>query len=238
MLGLNKRLPIALDLGSGTIRMMQLQRVGDTIRVAAADSWRYPRLIGKGLAERQDAAIGAVRQMLRSGEFKGKRVVTALSCDQLVIKNVRLPKMPLAQLEQAIKAEAKSRYDFLVTGNQLNYLDAGEIRTGNESQREIIMMAIRQEVIDQHISMISAMGLAPEHVDAEPVALFRVFEQFLRRQNDGKAVTVVVDVGRSSTRVVVSRGRDIVFIKAIDIAGSRLTEAVARHANRLPTTNP
>jgi len=73
--------------------------------------------------------------------------------------------------------------------------------------------------------------LAPQHIDAEPVALFRVYERFLRRRSDDAAVTVAVDVGYACTRVVVSRGRDIVFIKPVDIGSSRFTDAVARHAS-------
>ncbi len=231
LFGLNKHLPIALDLGSRNIRMMQLRRVSDSIRVTACDSWQYPSSVGTDPAQRRDAAIEAVRQMLHNGDFKGRQVITALSCSQLDIKNVRLPKMPSAQLDHAVLAEAEKRYDFPITGDQFNYLNAGEVRNGNESHREIIMLAVPRDVIDEHISMISAMGLAPQHIDAGPVALFRVFERFLRRQSDEEAVSVAVDIGQSGTRVVVARGWDIAFIKAIDIGGQRLTESVARHAN-------
>ena len=231
LFGFNKYLPIALELGTRTIRLLQLQHVGDTVRVAAADSWQYPKSLAEDSDERQRAAVEAVRRMLRSGGFKGRRVVTALSSAQLEIKNVRLPKMPPAQLDEAVWAEAAERYDFSVAGNQLNYLDAGEVRNGNETQREIIMMAASAEVIDEHVSMVAGMGLAPEHVDAEPVALFRMYERFLHRRSDDAAVTVAVDVGYTCTRVVVSRGRDIVFIKAVDIGSGGFTEAVARHAS-------
>ena len=231
LFGFNKRLPIALDLGTRTIRMLQLQHVGDTMRVAAADSWQYPKSLAEDSDERQRAAVDAVRRMLRSGGFKGRQVVTALSSAQLEIKNVRLSRMPPAQLDQAVRAEAAERYDFPVAGSRLNYLDAGEVRSGNEIQREIIMMAASGGAIDEHVSMVADMGLAPEHVDAEPVALFRVYERFLRRRSDDGAVTVVVDVGYTRTRVVVSRGRNIVFIKVVDIGSGRFTEAVAHHAS-------
>jgi len=231
LFGFNKYLPIALDLGTRTIRMLQLQRVGNTMRVAAADSWQYPNSLAEGSDERQRATVEAVRRMRHSGGFKGRQVVTAMSCAQLEIKNVRLPRMPSAQLDQAVRAEAANRYDFPVTGDQLKYLDAGEVRSGNETQREIIMMAASAEAIDEHVSMVADMGLAPEHIDAEPVALFRVYERFLRRRSDDAAVTVAVDVGCTCTRVVVSRGRDIVFIKAVDIGSGRFTDAVARHAS-------
>ncbi len=231
LFSLHRPLPIALDLGSQSVRMMQLAQLGGTISVAATGVWHYPKSMAADADARRQATVTAVGDMIRHNGFKGKRVITAMSSDELRIKNVRLPKMPPDQLVRAVRSEAEKRYDFPIIGNQLNFLDAGEVRSGNESHHEIIMLALPQETIDEHISLLSAMGLAPEYVEAQPIAMFRVFEQFLRRQSDVAVVTVMVEVGHASTRVVVSRGRDIVFVKAIDIGGRHLIDAVARHAN-------
>jgi len=231
LLGMNKCLPIALDLGSRTIRMMQFELVGKSFRVLAADSWRYPGSVGSDAAERRNAAVQAVREMLQKGKFKGRQVVTALSCKEIDIKNLRLPKVAAGQLDQAVWAEAAERYDFPLEGNQLHYLNAGDVRSGAETQNEIIMLAATKENIEQHVEMVSDMGLVPEYVEAEPIALFRILERFLRRRSDANTVSVLVEVGQSGTRVIVTRGRDIVFIKAIDIGGAQFTEAVARNVN-------
>jgi len=63
-------------------------------------------------------------------------------------------------------------------------------------------------------------------LDAEPCAVFRGFERFLRRREDEGVVSVLVDIGAQTT-VVIARGRDIVFVKMIPIGGVVFNRAVA-----------
>jgi type IV pilus assembly protein PilM len=61
--------------------------------------------------------------------------------------------------------------------------------------------------------------------------MFRSFERCLRRTEDEQRVSVVIDIGLSGASVVVARGRQILFIKSIDVGGKRLSEAVAGQLN-------
>ena len=93
------------------------------------------------------------------------------------------------------------------------------------------MMAVPPEVVEDHLALLDEVGVVPAAIDAEPIALFRTFERFLRRRADEQAVSVIVDIGYSATRVVVSRGRDVVFIKSLKIGGQTFTDAVAGQLN-------
>lgn len=92
-------------------------------------------------------------------------------------------------------------------------------------------MASPGELVESHVAMLKEMGLVPEYIDAEPQAMFRPFERMLRRRADENEISVVVDLGHSSTKVVVGRGRDLVLVKKIDIGGKDLAEAVAGQLN-------
>lgn len=224
----NRYWPIALDIGTESIRMLQLHRVGNIISVKACSQWQFPRSASQDANQRRQLAVPAVREMLRTAPFKGRRVVSALSCDQVSIKNVRLPHMPEHEMKEAVKWEAKERFGFDPQRDQIAFLNAGQVRSGNETRDELILLTVAQQETSAHLEMLDSMGLLPEHIEVQPVALFRVFERWLRRRADEQAVSVIVEIGRSATRVVVARGRDIVFIKSIDIGGLKFSEAVAR----------
>lgn len=223
--------PIALDLGTESIRMLQLARSGDMIHTVACGRWVFPDSLGTDAGARRGAAVEAVGQMLRANGFKGRRVVTALPCSALSIQNLRLAPMSPEQTEQVVRSEAGERFGFPVSGNQLNYLNAGQVRSGDEVRNEIILLAAPEEVIQDHLAMLGEMNLEAEHIEAEPVALFRNLERHLQREGDVDAISVAADIGVRGTCVVVARGRDIVFLKFIDIGGRRMTEAVARQLN-------
>jgi type IV pilus assembly protein PilM len=222
--------PIAVDIGADSVKLLQMQRTGSIVTVRACARWRSPNPGGDPTAAKAGAIVG-VRELLRKGAFRGREVVSSLPAGMLHIKSVRLPRMSQGQLAQAVRQEAQERFGFDVTPDRLSYLNAGEVRQGAEFRDEYILMAARGEAIDEHLDLLSEMGLKPLHLDAEPIALFRGFERFLRRAEDAQAVTVVVDMGWSRTRVLVSRGRQICFVKSIDIGGLRITEALAKHLN-------
>jgi type IV pilus assembly protein PilM len=169
--------------------------------------------------------------MLRTGSFRGRRAVTALRNSEIRIKNIRLPHLQEPELTQTVLREASERFDFEVTGETLKYLRAGEVRQGSETQEEIILLGSAGKRIEEHLSMMEQMHLHAEHIDAEPVAMFRAFGQRVHRTAGRDTVNVVLDIGSEATRIVVARGRRIVFINSIDIAGRRMTEAVAKQLN-------
>lgn len=219
--------PIALDIGADGVKMFQMRRAGAMIRVSACGRWRFPESAGQDPQKRRDLVVAAVRRMLVRNGFRGRRVVSALSCTEVQIKNVRLPHRPARELEEAVWWEANERFGFDLAVDRVRYLNAGQVRQGAEMRDEIIIFAAPAEVIEAHLSLLDAMGLRPGHIDVTAIALFRGVERFLKRSSDETAVTVLVDIGRSATRVVVARGRSIIFVKSIGIGGQKLNEAVA-----------
>ena len=222
--------PIGVDIGSSGVRMLQLGHPDGHPAVVAAAQYSFAEhgLNASDPVRRRRLAIDAVGGMLKSGRFIGRQAVSCLRTDELAIKNIRLPRMGESELASAVLWEARERFDFEVVKDRLHCIRAGEVRQDAETCDEIILIAASEETISQHLEMLAEMNLDPIHIDAEPAALFRTYHRFLRRAEDDNAVSVIVDMGLGSTKVVVARGRAIVLIKPIDIGGGKFNEDVAR----------
>ncbi|NLW86560.1 MAG: pilus assembly protein PilM [Planctomycetes bacterium] len=227
----NRTWPIALDIGGDSIKLLQMRQAGSVLKVHACARWRFSESDGVDPLRRRQQAVSVIPELLRSNGFVGRKVITSLSCEDLCIKSIRMAAMPDAQMHAEIMREAASRFGFEIARDQIAWLNAGQVRQGAEVRNEIILLAVKPQVIADHLSLLSSVGLKPQHIDAEPIALFRAFERMLRRKADEQAVTVVVDIGSRSTRVIVARGREVVFIKNIDAGGRRFTQTLARHLN-------
>ncbi len=219
--------PIGLDIGRQSIRMLQLRSRGNAIVVSAAEQCRFPENTLGDANARREFAIEAVRDMLNTGVFHGREVVTCLCQDELVLKQIRLPHMASHELLGAIRWEAKERFGFPVAPEHLHHVMAGQVDQGSESREEIILLAASEEVVANHLSMLAEMKVRPVAIDAEPGGLFRSSERFLRRYADRDAATVLVSVNAEHTSVLVARGRQTAFIKYIAFGGRQLNEAVA-----------
>jgi len=211
--------PIGLDLGEDSVKMLQIELVAGRPRVRAAaraaleDATALPRVIG---------------DMLRCGNFAGRGVVAALPREILHIKNLRLPMIPAAELGGAIQFEARNVFNFDTDSAHVEFLAAGEVRQGTEVRQEVIVMAARDEDVEPVIQNLHSAGLVIESLDAEPCALYRTVERFMRRKQDEQEVVVLIEVGLRRTQVLIGRGAEIQFFKPIEVGGRRLNDSVSR----------
>jgi type IV pilus assembly protein PilM len=107
-------------------------------------------------------------------------------------------------------------------------LPAGEVRQGIDVRQEVIVLAARNEDVDTFVEQMHRFGVAVESIDIEAAALYRGTERFIRRREDEQEVHVIVDVGYSRSQVVIGRGRDVSFMKAIEIGSRRFHEDISR----------
>ena len=220
--------PIGLDLGTDCIKMIQFESTSAGIAIRAAAHYNFPPEIGPESSQRIDLACDAIKQMVRKNPFRGRKVVCALSDSDLVIKTVRLTLQKNSGIEQTVMEETAKKIPFDINLAQIQYLPGGIIHQGEDKLNEVIVLAAKQEDIDNQINFISSLGLEPVAIDAGPCALFRSFERLLLRTEDAEEVTFIVDIGNSSSKVVIGHGSELIFIKIINIGTRNINEAVAR----------
>jgi type IV pilus assembly protein PilM len=91
------------------------------------------------------------------------------------------------------------------------------------------VMACHRPVLERMLSLVEEAGLRPVAVDVEPAAMLRCYCQQFRRGDDQQRRMMYVNVGASTTAVVIARGTDPVFVKYVDLGGRHFDEAVAHH---------
>jgi type IV pilus assembly protein PilM len=219
--------PIGVDIGHDSIKLLQLQVVGNELEVVAAAKQPIPEEVRLQPELRSKAVADMIRQMLRHQPFVGRNLVTALPRGIVHVKNLRLPLMPVEELEAAVQFEAKNIFPFETDQAYVRFLPAGEVRQGTDTRQEVIVLAAKHDDVEHFLESIHRCGLV-ESLDFEPCAIYRGIERFIRRREDEQEVHVLVDVGLVRSQVIIGKGRDISFVKPIDIGGRNLNEAVSR----------
>jgi type IV pilus assembly protein PilM len=220
--------PIGLDIGHDSIKMLQLERIGDSLSVVAAARQAMPPEARTQPEMRLALAVDLVRQMFRQGDFRGRNVVACLPREVLHIKNLRLPQMPSSELASVVQFESKNLLPFDIPDGQVRFLPAGEVRQGTEVRQEVIVLGISNQDINVFLESMHRCGTNVEALDIEPCALYRTVDRFIRRREDEQEVYVLLEVGFMRTTVVIGRGRDISFVKVIELGGKHFQEAVSR----------
>lgn len=223
----SKLQPIGLDIGSDSIRMIQLEASGESPVVCAYASQSMPEEVRSQPAVHLPVACDLVKELIKHHEFVGRGVVASIPRSMIHVKNLRLPMMPKEELASAVQFEAKSVFPFDMETAHLQHICAGEVRQGNESRQEVIVLAVKRDDVDNFVEMLHHAGAVVESLDYEAAAVYRSVERFLRRREDELEVNVLADIGLRRTKVIIGRGREIHFLKPIEIGGQHLNEAVA-----------
>jgi len=220
--------PIGIDVGNHTVRMIQFTRDGDRLVALAAAARPLDRELQHDSGEAYHQAIShAVRDMLASGKFQGHKAVSCLPAASLQYKNIRLPKMPYDELASAVTWEAAERLKLSSGVMNIQFFDAGEVFQGQESRQEVILLAAPKKFIEEHIKSLQACDLELAAIDAVPAALARCITSAVPSEDQNDAVRVVIDIGHSGTKVLITRGQRICFFKLIEVGGRHMDDAIA-----------
>ncbi len=218
--------PIGLDVGTTTVRLLQLGGPERDLRVFQAGRVPIPPEVRSDPQGRRQAIVEGVTNLMRERRFRSREVIIGLSDRELVIRNIRMPKMPEEELPTAVNWEAQNKFPFDTATAVIQSLRAGEVRQGDKVLDELILFAVPRAEVDHQIQLAGDLGLDLVSLDPQACAMFRTYERFLRRREDEDVVSAFADLG-SRTIVVVSRGRQVVFIKTIPLGGDVFNRSVA-----------
>lgn len=222
-----KTSPIGLDIGDRSVKLVQL----NASRTALVGAVRYD-LRGdeiESAEQRQQALIAAIKQCRSARSFRGRDVVLNLSARELFVQNIRIPKVTSAEMPRVINEELRGRLPFPAAEAEIRYIEAADVRQGDEIKREVILLACHRPVLDGLLQIVDEAGLRALAVDVEPLAMLRAYSRLFRRDTDQKLNLMFVHIGESSSVVVIARGKGAVFVKYVNVCGRNFDQAVAKH---------
>jgi type IV pilus assembly protein PilM len=220
--------PIGIELGNRSVQLVQFSV--DQKRLIDAVRWDFPSSNEEASPDARSRALAEALTRARQGrKFRGRDVVVCLGAHELFVQNIRVPKVPMAELYKLVQQEATSRLPFPVAEAEVRFLCAGDVRQGEQIKREVILLACHRPVLDQVLSVVDRAGLRAAAVDIEPSALLRCYDKQFRREGDKGHRAMLVRLGPSTTSVVIAQGSEAFFLKYIDVGGQQFDDALATH---------
>ena len=210
--------PIGIDFGSDSLKALQVT-LDDPPQIIAAAVADIPSEARKD-ADAQRRFVGeALREMLTSGRFKGKRVVASISAAQTYTQHLRLGRAEGEALTQQIEAELRGRLPLDPSMLVVRHVHVGEVFADGASRQEVICLAAGRDYVMRNVQMVRAAGYEVVGMHCEPMAILQSFAHLFRRAEDMQRTTLFVDIGAATTKAMISHGRDLVFAKTIQVAG-------------------
>src|SRR3989304_1371846 len=206
-----------IDIGAGSIKGVRIARGG-----------RRPKLLSAGLVEfpldpaKTNSVTADLKYLLSGKKIGGKNVFTLRPGKQLTIRSLILPKMPQAELREAVRWESKRHISYPLEAALIEYLILGEKKEGLVDKYDLLMVAAERGTVAEHLLPFRGAGIRVLAVDADPLVLRNVYRN--RKKTDG-ANNLIVDIGAGKTEINIFNGSSLRFSRCLETGGFEMTRA-------------
>lgn len=226
--------PIGIDLGSHSLKILQLGWADDGLELIAAAKAEIPEEIHEDPLECHNWYISQIKEMLGSRGFKGKKVVSCLPARSMLIQHLRLPKMKPENIQKNLAYEAQERLPFTVEGAMLRHITAGEVYENDENKLEVILMAASRNAVQEHLHLIEHAKVEIDSVNVEACALVNSFAH-LHQDDQQDHAYMLIDLGHTAAKVVIVHGKAIRFCRTINVGVKDICQSVSKQLS-IPTS--
>ena len=220
-----KRTSIGLDIGSGFVKMVEVDHSGDQPEVSrVAMRPLLPDAIVEGEIMDYGLVSETVRGLFQDLGMKGTDVVTAIGGHDVIIKKIEMDRMKESDAREVIRWEAEQHVPFDIKSVELDFqiLDPD----GPGSQMQVLLVAAKRELVDNKVGLLQDAGVNPVIIDIDAFALHNAFQHNYPDSSDG--IIALVNVGHETTNVNILDDGVPILTRDIPFGSRKIREDLQR----------
>ncbi len=210
---------IGLDIGASRCKAVEVVRTQKGFKIL---HWVIEPI------EKGDIASCVKRVLEKSGK-ECKEVYTAVSGQGTLIRFIKMPRMPVAQLKESLRLEADKYFPFPSSDIYMDcqILDDDKVK---ENKMAVMVAVAKKEIIKERLALVASLGLPGSCVGLNAIALANAVIELKQEGSkdpflsDKKEAFAVIDIGEVKTTVVIFREYVARFTREISIGGKDLTQ--------------
>lgn len=215
---------VGLDFGRDTIRAVEVENA-DKPRPLIT---RYAEIpvpngaVRSGEVRETQTITTAVKRLWSSGGFTSKNVVLGMANQRVIVRDLTLPRMSLRQIRESLPFQVQDMLPVPVSEALLDFYPVSEATSEHGPVVNGLLVAAIKESVLTNVMAVRGAGLNVVDVDLIPFALSRA----IVRGPAAHATVVLVDVGATTTNIVVTAGGVPQFVRMIPLGGQSITDAL------------
>ena len=193
-----KRTSIGLDIGSGFVKVVEVDHSGDQPEVTrVAMRPLLPDAIVEGEIMDYGLVSETVQGLFQEMGRKGADVITAIGGHDVIIKKIEMDRMKESDAREVIRWEAEQHVPFDIKSVELDFQILNPHDEG--LQMEVLLVAAKRELVDNKVGLLQDAGVNPVIIDVDAFALHNAFEH--NYPDDMEGIIALVNVGHETTNV-------------------------------------
>lgn len=220
---------VGLDIGSSHIKAVQLNETRSGYELELFDMLPIsPELIVEGSIIDAIRVTESLRELLRKARVKAKNAAISIAGhSSVIIKRISLPEMSEEELSESIKFEAEQYVPFDIEDVNLDFQILGPKE--EPGQMDVILAAVKKDVINDYVSAAKEAGLNTVIVDVDAFALENMYG--VNYEIEQGTNVALVNIGASTVNMNILKGGVSIFTRDISIGSNIHTDALQKEFN-------
>jgi type IV pilus assembly protein PilM len=220
---LNSKSFLAADFGAGSLKLAEFeQNEAGGLRLK---QFGVKTLGAEGSQEstREATILKALHELLSEKSYGSKQINVCAPGFHVFSKFVKLPPVDTSKVTQIIRYEAQQNVPFPLDEVVWDYQILG---TSATSELEVLLVAVKSEIVEGLFRMAEGAGLRLKLVDVSPAALCNAFRY---NYGDLEGCTMLLDIGaKTSNLLFFEKGK--VYSRSINIGANAITQDFANES--------
>lgn len=201
----SKKVSLGIDIGHKMTKIVQLKFKG-----SSKPDLEICHALDTGFSD--ESFVTNMRAFLNDSKLKNSLVAASFDDPSIRIRKVELPKMPEADLLEAIKWDIRDRLEGEIDDFTVNYSLLEEKEEGDSTTLKIVAYAVRKDVINGVKNQLEEIDLHPFMIEPSSVTLSSTLDRCYPDENNYIAG---VDIGYTKSLFFVIGKRNFIYSRII-----------------------
>ncbi len=216
---------VGLDIGSHSIKLVELVREKDTVTLRAAGTVPTPpKALASPLAADQEAIAVTLKKLFADTGVSSREVNIALPESQVFTRVIEVPSLSSRELTSAIQWEAEQYIPLPLEQVNLDFTVLRDVKETGTNKMDVLLVAAPKMLIEKYTSIIELAGVTAIGAETEIIAASRA----LVRSAQGVKNVMIVSLGAQTTDLAILRNGVLAFTRSISAGGEAISRAVAQ----------
>ncbi len=216
---------IILDIGSSAIRLCELTQTKTGYQLTKYFQREVLNDPSVDAETRTQQRQDTLKKLLKDAKVRGNKVVIAVPGRSVFTRARTLPPVPEHKVTQIVRYEIQQQIPFSLDQIALDYQILNRSESGSY---DVMMAAIKVDVVDKQLEALKGTKLSVDTVDVCPLAAYNWLKHAGEFGTDGECVALL-DMGASTTDIVIERGGQFRFTRPLSIGGDDITRALSEN---------
>ncbi|MBR5895554.1 MAG: type IV pilus assembly protein PilM [Akkermansia sp.] len=211
---------VALEIGAQSVTMGVFTPSGKGFALS-----RYARReilldpVEEGM--RMDYVSNAIAELVTELKVKGSDVRNVVSGQQVFMRFIKLITLEDSNIEEQVSYEAQQHIPFPLDDIQWDYQELPDRGTG---ETEVLLVAIKKDVLDGLNGQVEGSGLKTRSVDCSITSLYNAFRVSYPEEEEP---VMILDIGAKTTDIIFAEAGRF-FTRSVTAAGAFITNSISR----------